>query len=448
MPHTQTPKNLLAATHRTRAAASLAMGAGLCLASLSARGQEGLRNSMAGDAAAAAQAQAQAQALQSYTFKTGDFRLLAVPSLEMDWNDNVDLSKSSPQEDYILKPLLRLTGTYPLTQHNVLSLTVGIGYDEYLQHSQYSAMRVESGSTLSFDTYIKDFWINFHDRFQFTRDPSIEPGIAGTAFYGGLNNTAGLAVTWDLRDVVLTLGYDHQNFIASSSEFAYLTRSSELPLARAGFRFRPDLTVGVEGTASFTTYNQAVLNEYQSYSAGVYADWKPGSYLHIQPRAGYVIYQFDHTSQSAQVFYIGVPPPAGETIQTADLTSWYADLTLSHQITKALTYSLSAGHEIRGGIQSDVIEDSYVRPAIQWAILKDVSLRTSISYEHGQQGEGNVTGNLTETYDWLGANLSAEYAIMKQLTVGLNYRLTIRSANLSTYEYTQNLVGLQLTYRP
>jgi hypothetical protein len=224
-------------------------------------------------------------------------------------------------------------------------------------------------------------------------------------------------------------------------------------MARAGFKFNPQLTVGVEGTASFTTYDHAVLNDNQSYSAGLYADWNPGTYFHIQPRAGYTIYQFQHTSQSAQIFDLtpsGTPitAPAGESIQTSDLNSWYADLTVSHEASEAVSYSFSAGHEIRLGIESDVIEDWYIRPNIKWTIIKDLRLNTSLLYEHGNQGAGNVSGNLTETYDHYGGGLVISYPLMKMLMVSLNYRLTLRSSDIPDRGYAQNLVGLRFTYRP
>jgi hypothetical protein len=413
--------------------------------------QDSLRNSLAGDAAA--EASRQQAGSQSYTYKAGDFRLLVVPSLEMDWNDDVNLAKTGAQSDYILKPLVQFTGSYPVTQRNLLLFSAGVGYDEYLEHRQYSALRLNSDSRLSFDMYIKDFWINFHDRFSYSQDPSTEASLAGTATYGGFMNTAGLSTTWDLEDVVLTLGYDHQNFLSSSGQFSYLDRSAELPLARAGFRINSQLTAGVEGTASFTSYDQNVLNDNQSYSAGLYADWKPGEYLHIQPRAGCSIYQFQHTSESFEVNHQigpGLPiiVPVGESIQTSDLNTWYADLTVSHQAGKAVSYSFSAGREIRLGIESDVIEDWYLRPNITWMIFKDVNLNTSLFYEHGNQGAGNVTGNLVETYDWYGGGLTASYPLTKKLLLSVNYRLTLRSSNIASDEYAQNIVGLRLTYQP
>jgi hypothetical protein len=415
-----------------------------------ASAQDALRYSLAGNAAT--EAQRQELASQLSTFEAGNFRLLVVPSLELDYNDNVTLVKTSAQSDFILKPLVRLTGSYPISQQNLLIISAGVGYDEYLEHSYYSAFRVDSASLISFDTRIKDFLIDFHDRVSFFRDPNLEASLAGTATYAGLLNTAGISTTWDLEDVILTLGYDHQNFLSSSSEFSYLNRASELSLARAGFKFRPDLTVGAEGGASFTTYDQKILNNNQSYSGGIYADWKQSSFLEVEPRAGYVIYQLQRTSESAQIFDLtpsGSPiiVPTGESIQTQDVGTWYAGLDVTNKVNEAISYSLSAGHEIRLGIQADLIEDSYFRSSIKWTFGKDLALNTSPFYEHGKQGEGNVTGNLSETYDWYGVAMTLSHSLMKKLMLSLNYRLTLRSSNIPDREYAQNIVGLRLSYK-
>src|ERR1700728_3030690 len=106
----------------------------MLLAARLASAQDSLRNWMAGDAAAAAQSQQQ-QAPQNYTYKAGDFRLLVVPSVEVDWNDNVNITKTNTQSDFLLQPFLQLTGSYPLTQRNLLSLSVGVSYLDYLRYS-------------------------------------------------------------------------------------------------------------------------------------------------------------------------------------------------------------------------------------------------------------------------------------------------------------------------
>ncbi|PYJ82956.1 MAG: hypothetical protein DME22_16945, partial [Verrucomicrobia bacterium] len=318
------------------------------------------------------------------------------------------------------------------THYNLLNLSVGVGYDKYLRHDEYSVWSLQSGSELAFDLYIKDVWISLHDRVEYVQDSAQEPAIAGTAQYGAINNTAGLLITWDLEDVTLSLGYDHENVISGTGQFKAQDRAAEFIVGRTGLRLHPRFTVGIEATGSFTTYEQTVLNHNTAYGAGVYADWQPGSFFRIQPHVGYLRYQFQQTSQF---------------IRTSDLNSWYAHLAVTHQVSDVMSYSLSAGHEVRHGIQSDAIEDWYVSPSIDWRIVKNAPLKTFLSYEHGKQGAGNRAGNLAERYDWLGAGLGVSYALMKKLTLSLNYRRTLRSSDDSSREYAQNLVGLQLTYQ-
>lgn len=414
------------------------LAVGVALAAPMASAQEALRNSIAGEAAA------QARRLQleplPYTIKSGDFRLLATPALDVDWNDNIRLAKDNPEEDLIVRPTMGFIANYPLTQRNLLQLNVSVGYNEYVRHSDLSQWYIQSGSELSFDVSVKDFLINFHDRFSYIQDSAQEAAVANTGSYGTLQNSAGVNTTWDLEDVVLSLGYDHQNVMSTAQEFNSQNHASEMVVSRAGLKLNPRLTTGLEGTAAFTSYEEKILNNNQNYSAGLYADWQPGPALHVQPRGGYTITHFDLTSLSGF-------QPFPQPVRTSDLSSWYADLTVSHQVTEAITYSFSAGHEIRLGIQSDAIEDSYFRPAITWSVVRNVSLTTSFFYEHGNQGEGNISGNFSETYDWYGGVLSVGYPVMKKLKMSMNYRLTLRSSDVPSREYAQNVVGLLLTYQ-
>src|SRR5439155_7165183 len=131
------------------------LAASMLLVAGPASAQEAWRNSLEGDAAAAAR-QRQPES-RPYTIKSGDFRLLVVPSLGGDWNDNIFTAKDNPQDDFILRPLVQLNATYPLTARNLLNLNVGFGYDKYFNHDELSTWRLESGSELSFDIYVKDF---------------------------------------------------------------------------------------------------------------------------------------------------------------------------------------------------------------------------------------------------------------------------------------------------
>lgn len=411
-----------------------------------AKAQEALKNMQAGNANAASRSQQmQSQQPQDYTFKNGDFRLLVLPSLGLDWNDNVNLSKTNTWEDYIVKPAVGVTASYPFSQRNLLYVNVTAGYNRYLQHSSLSTfdLNSSSGTGLSFDIGIKDVTLNLHDWLRYMQDASQNATVANTANYGTFNNTAGLSATWDLNQVSLSAGYDHQNVLSTSSQFNNINHSAEMFFARSGFQVHPQVNLGLETTASFTRYDQSgsstsnALNDNDAYTVGPYATFHYSEFLTATARGGYSTYQFQQTSSS---------------IQTSSQDTWYAGLTLTHQPRESISYSLAVGRESSLGTQSDLTEDWYVRPNITWNIIKDWSFTTSFSYQHGKQGVGSVgnsvTGNLNETYDWYNGGLSLRHALTSRLSVALNYRLTVRSSSNAGDSYTQNLVGLQLTYHP
>jgi hypothetical protein len=402
---------------------------GLILQSRQASAQEAIRNSLAGEAAA--EARRISPETMPYTFKSGDFRLLLTPSLDSEWNDNVYLSQSGPEDDFIVRPTVGIDASYPLTQRNLLQLDLSAGYNYYADHHELSSAYLSSGSQVALDIFIKDFLFDFHDIFSYVQDASTEPAVSGTGSYGTFQNTAGLSGTWDLDDVTLTLGYDHQTSLATDSQFSDTDQNSELLTSRVGFKVYPGVTAGIEATGSYTAYQQHSLNNSLGWSAGIYGEWAPDAYFSIKPRFGYAVYYGQQTSQ--------VIPASTES-------SWYADLTISHQATRFLTYSLSIGHELQPGIESDNIEDSYVRPSLNWTFIKNASIGTSLSYEHGVQRGGQLATTFGENYDYFGPSFNVGFSPFERVNVSLNYRLTIRSSNVATGEYTQNIAGITFTY--
>lgn len=401
------------------------------LAPLAAFGQEGVQNMMALDTAR--DQRREQVASENYTFKKGDFRLLATPSLGLDWNDNVRTSEQNKESDFILRPMLQLDATYPLTQVNLLTVNLGVGYDKYLDHNDLSQWRINTGSAISFDVFIKDITINLHDRISYMVDSSQEAAVANTADYGNFDNRVGLSVAWALRKATLTAGYDHVNLVSIQSAFDQQDHTSEMFSGRAAFAVHPQLQAGVEGTASFTSYYKATLNDNANYSAGLFATWQPGSALRVSPRGGYTITQFDKSSTS---------------IRTADISTYYFDLTVAHDATEAFSYGFSVGHDLRGGVEADAIEESYFRPTVTWKAFKHASLNFGFSYEHGNQGAGKQIGGLAEKYDWCTADVGTSWNVLKNLSLGVNYRLTLRNSDVANRDYNQNVVGLTLTYFP
>jgi len=163
---------------------------------------------------------------------------------------------------------------------------------------------------------------------------------------------------------------------------------------------------------------------------GVHADWRPGNYFHITPRVGYTMTQYQSSG----------------TNQTPGLSSYYFDVSATHDITKSISYSFSVGRETRAGVQADTVQDYYFRPSINWSIFRNVSLLTSGTFEHGDQGGGSGPGIISETYDYYGGTVSLGYSFIKRVSSSISYQYTLRNSSVASRAYTQNAVTLNLVY--
>lgn len=392
--------------------------------------QEDRATSMTSDAALEAHA-AQVES-RPYTLKQGDFRLLLTPQLGFDYNDNISASGTSKLDDFILRSALTATASYPIGKRNLLTVNLTVGYDNYLKNTEYSYLRLDSGSLVSFDVLVKEFLINVHDRFSYTHDPGTQSSVANAPRYGGFDNTAGISITRDYKDLIPTLSFDHNNYLSSESDYDYMNRRAEMFSARAGYVFLPTLTAGLEASGSFTRYETNYLNDSFGYSAGLYGDYRPSRYLSFLATGGYSAYLFDQTSR---------------ILPAVDQDAWYVSFAVTHAPIEAISYTLSAGHDLSLGQQADALEKWYARVSVNWFIIKHWTLGTVLSYENGSQGQGQGrAGGLNEDYDYLGAGVNLGHDITKRLRASLNYRFTFRSSGAAAREYTQNLVGLLLTY--
>src|SRR4051812_4420382 len=199
-------------------------------------------------------------------------------TLGVEYNDNINLAEdgsylfpsvptpilitTEAQGSIILRPQVNINALWPITALNTFKIDLGIGYSFYLDHSSYNtnAVLVSPGSQLAFDIFVGDFRINLHDRFSLQQDPISEAQLSNVADYGRFENLAGISVLWDLNQAVVTVGYDHYNFIAMNSDFDYLDRNADILSGSIGFTPSSTMTIGAEGSVTNTYYDMNVLN--------------------------------------------------------------------------------------------------------------------------------------------------------------------------------------------
>lgn len=365
-----------------------------------------------------------------YTFTWNDLKVGTDASMATEWNDNVNLANNNPQSDFILRPMTDLSLYWPVTDINILNVSVGIGYEEYLAHPDYNRAIVQPGSMISWEFRVKDdIKINLHEMFSYYEDPTVYGSVSGVARFGGFNNTAGVEGTWDLNDVVLTLGYDHFNFLPSTAAADYNGRMSDFFVFQAAARVRSAAQVGLEISAGPTEYNQPVLQDNVTYSAGPFAKWQVTELLSTELHGGYFLYDFDS---------LGTTPASTQT-------GYYVSLNLKHQFRENISYTLEAGRQTSYGIYSSLQQEWYGQCGVDWRVIQRLHASTMFRYETDTQP---YYLQYSDNYDRMNIDFKLTYPFNAKLTGSLEYRYWLKNSDLLTYQdYEQNRVTLQLTYR-
>lgn len=409
------------------------------------RAQDAIRPSLAGEAAA----EARRQSLDRipYNLLAGPIRFRVSATAGLEYNDNVNYAEVRTQEDLIFRPQVNLNAIWPVTQLNTLRLDIGLGYAFYLDHSEYNtnAILLAPSSALSFDVFVGDFRINFHDRFSLEQDPIGEPGLSNVADYGRFQNTAGVSVLWDLNRAVVTLGYDHYTFIATNDTFEYLDREAEILLASLSIAATSTTGIGIEGTYVNTRYDQDLLNDSNTYSVGAFLETQLTNYLKLRVAGGYQMIDFDSSTVVLGPFPPGVLP-GGATFATftddGNLSDFYVNLLLSHRINAAITQRLSVGHESQLGVNSNYIKLNYIRHTATWNIINRTLLATDLFYEDAEDSGGFIDEHLQR----YGGAISLGYQLTRHVTIGARYQHTRKDSDVPLRDYIQNRVSLDGTY--
>jgi hypothetical protein len=399
-----------------------AAGAGSLLA------QEPIKESLAGERMA--ETLKHREVPQDYNLKLGPILFQFDAGFGVEYNDNVGLSNNDRKDDIILRPHANMKATWPVSQLNTLTLNVGVAYDKYLFNSSADTrtMLISPDSELSFDIFIGDFRINLHDRFSLQQDPVDQPTLSNVTRFGRFENEAGITVDWDLNDVVLTLGYDHGNYISLTDAYSYLDHSSETVFGRAAFKVNPELTLGLQASGTLTDYDQNFQNDAMGFTVGPFVEWMISQYLSASLSGGLQGMYFDD---------------GGTNGDTSNNNGFFADFSLNHRLNQYLTHTLSVGHEARLGLTSNFVEMTYIRHMGNWNILRDVTVGSELFYEMGEESGGFAAESLRR----YGGGVSLGYQLTKHLHGALVYRYVRKESDISANEYYQNRVGLDFTYR-
>jgi hypothetical protein len=391
-----------------------------------ASAQESARPSLTGAAAAEMR---KTTPEGDYNLKLGPVRVDLTSSLEIEANDNINLSDVDRKGDLILRPSVTAHTVWQVTRVNALHFDLGLGYAEYLNHSQAntSSVLISPDSQLAFDIFVGDFRINIHDRFSILQNPIDEVGLSNVAKFDRLQNSSGISVLWDLNDIKLVLGYDHYIFHSLSSDFDYLNHSEDQFYFSGSASLDSATTVGFDSSFTPVSYEQDYKNGGLTYSAGPFIEKQISHYLKLRLSGGYQGMSFDS---------------GGSNGDLSDTNGFYADLSLAHRLNSHVTESLSVGHEARLGLESNSVEYNYARYVATWQMNQKIGFSLNAFFEDANESDSTIS----ERAKRFGAGLATSYRINRKLTLGLRYGYTKKNSDLALRSYYQNVGAVCLTY--
>jgi hypothetical protein len=371
-----------------------------------------------------------------YNLMIGPVKFRLGATIGVEYNDNINLSEVNEQEDVIIRPQINFNALWPVTQLNTLKMDIGLGYSWYLDHSNANTngVLISPGSQLSFDVFIGDFRINIHERPSLQQDPIAESALSNVVDYGRFENTAGVSVLWDLNKALLTVGYDHYTYVSTTSDFDYLNRDAEELSESLSFAVASNTSIGIEGNTVFTRYDQHLLNDSDTYSIGGFVESQITNYLKVRAAGGYQWINFDRGFIENAT---GIP-----FADSNDLSSYYANILISHRINATLRQTLSAGHESQLGINSNFIALNYIRHTLSWNIIRNTLLSTEFFYEDANDSGGFIDEHLHR----FGGALTVGYQLTQHVTLGARYQYTQKDSDVFLRDYTQNRVSVDGTY--
>lgn len=402
--------------------------------------QEALSVSMAGDLAAEQQHQ-QNTTLGYYNLLLGPTSWRFSSGLDLVYDDNVKLQPRA-EGDFIIRPNLNLREHWPVTVQNSLDFTLGAGFSEYLKYSELSQLYITPGSGFSFDVYVGDFKINLHDRITITED-SYENAGAGGGQTEILANTIGASADWDLNKAVINFGYDHNNYVFLAQRPGSDNAAEDTVFANAGVRVRPELLVGVEAGGGVIDYSPSGSSSTNTdpnlvqWNAGAFGSAQISDHLSIRADVGYSVYSPETTDKAVT------------KQNSADSSGYYASLSLSHNVSRWLNYTLEAGRVEDLAGYTQLQEYYYARLTPNWNIFRKFSVSTPIRWQQGNWVYSQVVGpgGANQNYDQISLGLTVGRQLTKNISGSISYQYVQESSNTTDLTYTLNNVDLNLSWQ-
>lgn len=396
--------------------------------------QEEPRESLAG--LKSAQARQKAALADQYNLRWGPVQYQTEAAVTLGLTDNIFRSERNRDGDLLLNPEVALHVRWPVTTVNTFTASLGLAYEQYFDNTSLSSDRplIRPDSELAFYIYAGDFRIQLHERpsYQETLFYNTVGSIDGrfynftdTGRFSRFDNFAGFNIDWDLHDLIVSLGYDWETFLAQSAQFDYLDRFSHFLSPTVTFLLGEKAKTGVEAQGSIHDFfKEGVLNDHWRARIGPFFHFQLRPDIAFRLGAGYETAQFEDD--------------AGDS----DFSSYYA-YGKATQTTRLFTHSLSVGRENLLGDNANNLENTFVRYNISVPIVRNVDLEGRLSANFARE----FGGGFEEDFEFYRAGLGVGYQFHKYGRATVGYDFTTKNSDLPLREYHQNFLTMSVGFK-
>jgi len=386
------------------------------------------RNSMAGESEAEASHNSNLGA-QPYNLQLGPVNLRVDAGSSVMYNDNINLANSGKQEDIILSPSIGIHGQWQATELNALTFDIGVSYLKYLTHSNYDNFLIAPNSQTQFKIFIGDFTITLYDSFSYQQDPVQVGQLSNISQFDRFTNDAGFIVNWDLADLIVSLEYDHNNFLVFQQAYTYLDYQSDAVSPKVTFKLNKTMEAGLSASVSAIRYDQDIQNNYTQFQAGPFITDEVSDNLSLQAQIGWDYTKFAQGGLN------------GDTTQS--VSSPYGNAGITHRVNDALKESLTVGREFLPGITSNYTDRIYANYTPTWHATSLFDIAPQLWWENLNDSAATVR----ETSNRFGLNFNIYLAVTQHASVNLGYSYVIKRSDQTSLNYYQDVITLGLNYQ-
>jgi hypothetical protein len=375
----------------------------------------------------------------NYNLKWGKMVARFDAGIQMEFNDNINLSHTSPVADIGIGPNFGVGFIYPLSRENILQLDLSAGYRWYLNSPAINTTTVSPRSRIDYRVFIKELQLDFHDNFAVQADPITRFEISGQGAdlmrFQRINNTCGVLGDWrPFRQWGFMAGYDYTIDRTLNSEFLEYDYDSHTFSLGAYHVNSSRLTVGLNSTYSLTFFRDNFVDGiYQhdtySYSAGPFVSWQMTQFISLDTFLGYTHNDYLSASFDDQADQSGF---SGATFSVG----------LRHRMNSRTSQSLRFGHSVGIGYRGNYSESWSGQYNISTRVSRSVSLNGMFSVEQSKtSGQLGDKGNRYMFY------LGTGFRLTRKWDLGVGYSFAWKDSEVVNRSYQQNRLTLDLRYQ-